>query len=255
MIKKKTRTQKQNHKPKQNKNHLTHKGGKQSFLSAIGHSLVHVKKNDYKIHVPGSGLFTVLNPKKLSSFGKLDKPKPLSIIFNYKTPNSIDLADISDNTELSSNAIIREPYVFIDSLGKYIIAMYRIIYKNNKTKILLHWLVGFNNRDQKKIFSYIAPNVKLGSIHRFMLIIYKYPNTYNSNDPNFVNINNIDNKAKAYEEFRNYIYMSKIVPIKTIIFRVKGDIQGIDIFNMLNKTSSSKLKQTEPQAYWKYSKA
>jgi len=255
MIKKKTRTKKVKQK--------IHKGGKNSFLKGIAHSLVQVRHNDYKVHAPGAGLFTMLNPKKIASFGKLDKPKPLSIIFNYQSPNAIDITDASDNTELSSNVISTEPYVFFESLGKYIISMCRIKYEKTqfqsqlqlKPKLLLHWLVGYNNRMQKKIFSYIAPNIKLGKIHSFMIQIYKYPDTYNVNDPNFVKINNIDNKAKAYEEFKNYIYISKIAPIKTINFKVKGDLDGINIFNMLNTKRSQKLKQTQPQSYWKSSKA
>ena len=276
MIKKKTRTKKVKQKTKQ----LIHKGGKHGFLSGIAKSLVQVRHNDYEVHVPGAGLFTALNPKHLATFTKTDKPKPLSIIFNYKTPNAIDLADISDNTELSSNAIVREPYVFIDSMGKYIIAMYRIIYNKpqsplqsqllyklqsrypsqylpqEKPKILLHWLVGFNDRMQKKIYSYIAPHVKLGKTHNFIVEIFKYPeNNNNKLDPNFVKINNIDNKAKAYEEFKVYMYISKIISVKKINFRIKGDIEGIDIFNMLNKTRSLKLQQKQAQSYWKSSKA
>ena len=89
---------------------------------------------------------------------------------------------------------------------------------------------------QNKIFPFIAPKTKPGKVQKFIIKLYKYPD---SNNKEFVKINNI-NKKKAYDEFNTYITNNKLLPINTFIFNVKGSSnQGVDLFNIFTKKKLS----------------
>jgi len=212
----------------------TKKGG--GILDSIGSAIVQVpKKKDYSVHIPGSDL-----AKTLSSFTKTEKEQILKIIFNYRKSNQIDITTISPNKLISSDSITNEPYVLLNSMGKYLIVMYREVIKKNipTPKLLLHFLLGYINRSPTKIFSYIAPNPKFGKTQKFIIKLYKYPPTDTTS--NFLKINNFK-KQKAYEEFNTYINNNKLLPINTFSFLVKGEASaGINLLNILSQSKKSK---------------
>ena len=206
------------------------------IFETIGKSLVQVpKQRNYSS--PISGLFSKLNPSKLESSSKIDKPQPVVIKYNYRLPNEIDITTNTPNIPINSNYITKEPYVTINSMGKYLLVMYRIINKKPTPKLLLHWLIGFMNYAPTKIFHYIAPNTKIGKLNNFVMKIYKLPED-NNNNKTFIKINNFT-KQKAYEEFNTYIKSTNLLPINTYNFIVKGSSEeGINLFNMLSKKHS-----------------
>jgi len=233
-----------NNKSKKCKKHIKSKKCKNTqkingggILSSIGSAIVQVpKEKNYTVRAPGSGMLRMLNPSKLDLITKptLESQELIKIIYNYHLSNQIDIINNDPNKILSSENLYKEPYVLINSMGKYLLVMYRIINKKNipTPKLLLHWLVGYVNRIPFKIFNYIAPTTKAGKIHNFVFKLYKLPN---NNDNNFIKINNI-NKKKAYIEFYNYVKSQNLLPINTYNVKVKGDAnQGINLFNMLGK--------------------
>ena len=216
-----------------NKSNSVSGGG---IFETIGKSLVQVpKQRNYSSSI--SGLFSKLNPSKLESSSKIDKPQPVVIKYNYRLPNEIDITTNTPNIPINSNSITKEPYVTINSMGKYLLVMYRIINKKPTPKLLLHWLIGFMNYAPTKIFHYIAPNTKIGKLNNFVMKIYKLPED-NNNNKTFIKINNFK-KQKAYEEFNTYIKSINLLPINTYNFVVKGSSEeGINLFNMLSKKHS-----------------
>ena len=221
-----------NSRTKLNKN-IKNGGG---ILDSIGSAIVQVPKTkDYSVHIPGSGF-----AKTLSSFTKTEQAKMLQIIFNYRQPNQIDITTISPTKIIPSESITREPYILVNSMGKYLLVIYREVIKNNipVPKLLLHFLIGYINRSPVKIFHYIEPKPKLGKIQTFVIKLYKCPP--NDNTSNFIKINNID-KQKAYAEFNTYISTNKLLPINTYRFMVKGGTSsGVNLFNMLSQKKTSK---------------
>ena len=229
-----------------NKKRTSSEGG--GFLDSIGNSIIHVpKKKNYTVGTPGSGLIKTLS--SLTNSGEksqLQKQQQLlSIIFNYRLSNQIDITKIKPSTVISSNSITREPYVLLNSMGKYLLVMYREVNKKNIAKpvLLLHFLIGLKNRSLVKLFPYNEPNVKSGKIQSFVIKLYKYVDTDNTD--NFIKINNF-NKKKAYEEFAIYITPNvinkKLSVINTFRFMVKGEIgSGVNLFNILSK-QKAKIK-------------
>jgi hypothetical protein len=214
------------------------KGG--SILDSIAKSIIHVpKKKNYTVRAPGMGLI-----RSLSSFTNSEKQnqeKILSIIFNYRLYNEIDITNTTQSSIISSNSITREPYILLDSMGKYLIVMYREINKKNLPvpKLLLHFLIGFINRIPIKIFPYNAPNIKSGKIQSFVIKLYKCPAT--DNTQNFIKINNI-NKKEAYKEFSTYISINKLLPINTFRFMVKGEIGASgNLFDIMSRQKNIKM--------------
>jgi hypothetical protein len=226
----------------------TKKGGADFF----GGLIQVPKKKNYNVQIPGSRYAEILNPNLFMSVPQKNSKNisnsgdKLKIIFNYRMPNPKDISKLPNNTILFSNVVSKEPYLFINSMGKYLVVMYKEELNNQNLKIkLLYWLIGYINYTTKKIFSYIEPNVPTGSVADFTIKIYKIPDNYNI-DFNLIKINiivnhdNVYNKTKlnkAYDEFLNtYITPFKLVPTTIINFKVKGsEKQGIDLLTMLSK--------------------
>ena len=112
--------------------------------------------------------------------------------------------------------------------------MYRQVLNLDKTyKNLLYWLIGYYHRNLSKIFPYIEPDVRAGFSNKYIIKVYKCPDT--DIDNNFFKINNVD-KEKAYAEFNDYINKTKPTLLTTINFIVKGNPnKGISLFNMVSK--------------------
>jgi len=210
------------------------------FLNSLGNSLVQFpKRKNYNVHMPGQKYINLINPSKTEKFFKAESEKVIKIIFNYRLSNQIDITQSVPNTIISSESITNEPYTLVNSMGKYLLVMYREVNKKNVStpKLLLHWLVGYMNMSRVKLFSFIAPKIKSGRIQKFIIKLYKYPD---SNNKEFIKINNI-NKKKAYDEFNTHITNNKLLTINTFIFNVKGSSnQGIDLFNIFTKKHLSK---------------
>ena len=195
-------------------------------------------KKNYNVKLPGSRYAKMLNPNLYISLkdknnNKLNQSQQLKIIFNYRDANQLDIANSPDNTTIDSTLTTREPYIFINSYKyKFLIVMYKQIINIDKTYTkLLYWLAGYYHRNYTKLFPYIEPDVRPGFKSNYTIKIYKCPDTDISN--NFIKINNVD-KAKAYKELNEYISKYQLLPITTINFTVKGNInKGISLFNMV----------------------
>ena len=197
-------------------------------------------KKNYNVKLPGSRYAKMLNPNLYISLkdknnNKLNQSQQLKIIFNYRDANQLDIANSPDNTTIDSTLTTKEPHIFINSYKyKFLIVMYKQIINIDKTYTkLLYWLVGYYHRNYTRIFPYIEPDVRPGFKSNYTIKIYKCPDTDISN--NFIKINNVD-KAKAYKELNEYISKYQLLPITTINFTVKGNInKGISLFNMVRK--------------------
>ncbi len=204
------------------------KGG--NFLNTISNSVFkNTKKKDYHVHVPGSNFVKSLT----STISNTKQTNILNVIFERNSPKPIDITNISSSTLVSSISTEKEPYISVNSMDKYLIAIYREKNKkNNPTPIfLLHFLVGYINRTPTKLFHYISPKLKPGKKQKFILNLYKYP--INDKTKIFTKINNV-NKKLAYQEFNTYINTVKIPVIKQIIYIINGELgSSINLFNML----------------------
>jgi hypothetical protein len=217
------------------------------------------KQKNYS--VPGEKYTKLLNPNLYISVKQKDSKnnkysdknsEKLKIIFNRGASNAIDISQVSNNTLLYSNVVTKEPYLFINSMGKYLIVMYKEIQNQNFEKIkLLYWLIGYNNYNIKKIFNYIEPNVPTGTTENFTIKIYKLPNNYMELNlikiDTIVNHNNIYNEKnliKAYNDlFNKYLKPYNLLSTTNINFKVKGSSnQGIDIFSMFDKNKQQQTK-------------
>ena len=91
-----------------------------------------------------------------------------------------------------------------------------------------------------KIFPYVEPNIKIGKMQKYVIKLYKLPD---SNDKNFIKINNV-NKQKAYNEFYTYINANRLLPVNTFRYLVRGDSDSsVNLLNMLMKSNSKLSKQ------------
>ena len=199
--------------------------------------------------VPGEKYTHLFNPNSYLSIKKKNRKnnkinQKLYIIFNRNKHNSIDITQAPNNTILYSNIVTKEPYLFINSMGKYLIVMYKEVIQNFVKIKLLYWLMGYINYNTKKIFHYIEPNVPAGVTADFTIKIYKLPNDYidlNNVKINIeVNHNNIYNEIKlnkAYNFlFNTYLKPYKLLPVTNINFKVKGSSnQIVDIFSIYDK--------------------
>ena len=243
-IKKQRYNSKTRNKKHKNKkiNYITNKN-KKGGADFFG-GLIQTGKN-YNVKFPGSRYTKMLNPNlyvsiKNKNSKNNNQSKQLRIIFNYRDANKIDIANLPDNTVIDNTLTTTEPNVFINSYKyKFLVVMYRQVLNIDKTyKNLLYWLIGYYHYNLTKIFPYIEPDVRAGFTNKYIIRVYKCPET--DTDTNFFRINNID-KEKAYEEFIDYINKNKPTVLTTINFRVKGNPnKGISLFNMVNKQPSQK---------------
>jgi len=229
-----------------NKKIISDGGG--SFLGGI---IQTPQKKNYT--VPGQAYVKMFNPNLLITTQQ-QKENKLSIVFNKQSPNPIDIAKSLKTTILDSNVVSREPYLFIDSMGKYLIVMYSKVIKNQILKKKLFWIIGYMNRVPVKIFNYMEPEVLPNTTQNLFIQIYKYP--VNDKTNNFIKINtsvydNNSDKAKkqieAYDELNIYltpkIISKQVSIIKTINFIVKGNPnQGFSLFNMMTKSPTQSRK-------------
>ena len=205
------------------------------------------EKKNYSVQIPGAKYVSLLNPNQYMSIKnnkkhnqkKINSDK-LKIIFNRQAKhNQIDIANSPNNTTLFSDAVRTEPFLFIYSMGKYLVVMYKEVFNAQNVKIkLLYWLIGYVNYNIKKIFSYIEPDVPPDMLADFTIKIYKLPDNYM--EFNLIKINatvnhnsiyNSSKLSKAYNEFFNkYIEPYKLIPTTTINFKVKGSKnQGFEL--------------------------
>jgi hypothetical protein len=207
----------------------TKKGG--SFLNTLGSSIFqNTKQKSYNVTFPGSKLFKKF--KSLTSTSS-SNDKLLSVIFNHHTPQQIDIINTPPTTLIPSKLTIREPYILVNSMDKYLLVIYRESIKKNIPipKKLLHFAVGYIFRTPTKIFQYVEPKIKPGKTQKFVINLYKYELT--DKTKNFIKINNV-NKKKAYEELSIYINSMRFQPPKMYVYVIKGDFnQGVNLFNML----------------------
>jgi hypothetical protein len=208
-----------------------------------------IKTGQKNYSVPGEKYIHSFNPNKYLSKVKNNSKsntnrKQLEIIFNRNGSNKIDITNEPNNTILYSNVVINEPYLYIESMGKYLIVMYREVLINFEKKKLLYWLMGYINYNIKKIFNYISPNVPVGTTADFTIRIYKLPKNYidinNVKIDTIVNHNDVYNQQKlikAYNVlFDTYLKPYKLLPATNINFKVKGSSnQMIDILNIVDK--------------------
>ena len=85
------------------------------------------EKKDFAVHIPGSKYAKFLNPSKITKLAKYGTIKPtslLTIIFNYRKPNQLNLDNISNNTVLTSGQVEYEPHINIDNMKRYLLIMY-----------------------------------------------------------------------------------------------------------------------------------
>ena len=211
---------------KRNTKRNTKKGG--SFLNKLGSSIFqNTKKKSYNVTFPGSKFLKTLSSTNLGN------QKLLSVIFNHHTPQQIDIINTPPTTLIPSKFTIREPYILLNSMDKYLLVIYREIIKKDITipQRALHFAVGYIYRTPTKLFSYIEPKIKPGKTQKFVINLYKYELT--DKTKNFIRINNV-NKKKAYQELSIYINSMKFQPPKIYVYVIKGDFnQGINLFNML----------------------
>ena len=252
---KKYKTKKHNSKKHKTDTNTKLNGGADFFGGLIQTS----KQKNYS--VPGEKYTKLLNPnlyisvkQKASKNNKYsDKnSEKLKIIFNRGASNAIDISQEPNNTLLYSNVVTKEPYLFINSMGKYLIVMYKEIQNQNFEKIkLLYWLIGYNNYNIKKIFNYIEPNVPTGTTANFTIKIYKLPNNYMELNlikiDTIVNHNDVYNQqklSKAYNNlFNTYLKPYNLLPTTNINFKVKGSAnQVINIFSMFDKNKQQQTK-------------
>ena len=246
MNNKKTKTHKtKTHKTKthKTKTHKKIKGGADFFGGLIS---VPEKKN---YSVPGERTAQLLNPNLYLSIKKKNNKnsQKLQIVFNRGAGDAIDISQVPDNTTIYSDIIRKEPYLYIESLNKFLIVMYKEVLKNFEKIKLLYWLMGYNNYNIKPIFNYIQPVIPVGTNADFTIKIYKLPNNIDLNDiKNKINANIAVNHNNLYNEiilnkaynilFDTYLKPYNLLPITKINFKVKGSSnQVIDIFSMLDK--------------------
>ena len=235
---KKQRYKTRNKKHKNKKINYTTNKNKKGGATFLG-GLVETRKT-YNSTFPGSKYTKMLNPNLYISIKNKhsknnNKSNQLRIIFNYRSANKVDIANLPDNTVIDNTLTTIEPNVFINSYKyKFLLVMYRLNLNIDKTYTkLLYWLVGYYHRNLTRIFPYIEPDVKPGFSSKYTIKIYKCPDTDTSNT--FLRINNIE-KAKAYAEFNEYINKVKPMLLTTINFIVRGDPnKGISLFNIINK--------------------
>ena len=128
---KKSKKSKMNTKKKSKKSNMNttiKKGG--NILNSITNSFIQApKKKNYTVRVPGSGLM-----KSISSYTSSKQPlqnKILKIIFNYHLPNQFDITEKPPNTIISSKSVTKEPYILVNTAGKYLLVIYREVIKKN----------------------------------------------------------------------------------------------------------------------------
>jgi hypothetical protein len=211
---------------KKNTKRNSKKGG--SFLNTLGSSIFqNTKKKSYAVTYPGSKFLKTLSPTNPGN------QQLLSVIFNHHTPQQIDIINTPHTTLIPSKSTIREPYILVNSMDKYLLVIYREIIKKDIPipKRLLHFAVGYIYRTPTKLFPYVEPKIKPGKKQKFIIKLYKYQLT--DKTKNFIKINNF-NKKKAYQELSIYINAMNFQPPKTYVYVIKGDYnQDVNLFNLL----------------------
>jgi len=233
------------HKSKNNKINTTHlqsgKGVLNSIGKSIGSAIYHKEKGkNYTVRNPlnHSLLQYAIDPSKIENLTKNNnKPRLLTIYYNYKSSNQFKLSDLDPNIQIPTNKIEKEPYVIIDNMGRYLLAAYEEQPYNK-----LYWLAEFRNRSKfKTLFTYTSPEVKNAGKHKLIFKLYKYP----LDAIPFVILDMAEtNRTKSLTNFFNYVNSeknkTKIIPVVTHSIQFKqGTDTSMDLFNLLEKSAQS----------------
>ena len=213
------------------------------FLDSIGSTIIHKEeKPNYKsLAVPGSRYLKLINPNtySISNSSTNTVRDLLSITYNYRTPNQININTIPKETILSSSKVEREPYIVIDNIMRYFLVMYE-----SKPYNKIYWLIECNIHSKKNTFlSYLSPNPKDSLVHTFIIQLYKYPSTI---PPFVLSIKATIKRKTAFREFFEYINTYKLgqpTPAATKVLSIKAEADGnVNIFDILSKPKSGDSK-------------
>jgi len=239
-IKHKTKYKKNTQKLTQKLSHTLHTGS--GFFDSLGKLAYHKPaQKSYKVTIPGEQYVKMLNPESIKKMLTIKQPKLLTVIFNYRKPNQLNLDNVSSDTVLSSGQVQYEPYITIDNMSRYLVIMYDTVKKK------MHWVIEFKNRSKvKTMLAYLSPKPKDGTAHKYIIQLIKYPDT---TPPLQVLDMSTPKRRKMFRQVFNYIKTNNLLPaVFTKGFNVKLDMSsGMNIFNML-----SQKKQTQKQTFKPY---
>ena len=233
------RTLKRTLKRTQKRTQTLHTGS--GFFDSLGKLAYHKPaQKSYKVSIPGAQYAKMLNPESIKKMLTIKQPKLLTVIFNYRKPNQLNLDNVSSNTVLSSGQVEYEPYITVDNMSRYLIIMYDTVKKK------MHWVIEFKNRSKvKTILAYLSPKPKDGTSHKYIIQLIKYPDTI---PPLQVVDMSTPKRRKMFRQVFNYIKSNNLLPaVFTKGFNVKLYMSsGMSIFNIFSQKTQKKKQQFKP---------
>jgi hypothetical protein len=150
-------------------------------------------------------------------------PNMYRVVYNYRSPNQIDLT-LKQNQVIKSSNVISKPHIFPPNMNHYLISLIEHPGKSNSRLI---WLSSYKNRSwEHDILSYMPPSPKPGQTRAYALIVYKYPLDVRV-DQIYKPIDMTTAKRKEeFSNFQTYLAANKmiqLIPNFTKYFKVQYD--------------------------------
>jgi hypothetical protein len=226
-------------------------------VSSIGKSIYSDEtetKKETNENPIGSNLLNMINPDKIekkvetklgmgsgstpSILSPTPPPTTFNVIFNYRKPDQLDINTLPKRTTIKSSKVEYEPQIMLGMMDRFIIVLFEI----QPIKRML-WISIFQNYSKyHTILSYIPPKPDDKNVHNYVFQMFKFPKEV----PQFeVTEMTTEKRKEIFVNFFKYINDNKLSPAidSKLISVIKDESQGMDLFNLLQKSEKYNRKQ------------